>query len=109
MYVHMCRLCLGMLICTHAQICTDYYTKASGRRLFAMEDGKDSAARLSQCMYFVESSTERSRRLATLKKEKKSKEVSQTQSTVEAKESKKRTRKSSKVEKCVRESSQARY
>ena len=58
-----------------------HYT-TSGRCFLATEDGEDSVAGPSQCTYLVESSAEasakRSRRLATLTKNK-------TRSTIEAK------------------------
>ena len=89
-YVRTCWSCLGMSICTHlhsrARNSCVTYTDERGartgheietrghdreeRRFLTMEDGEDSAASPPQRTCFVESCTERIRRLATLRKRK---------------------------------------
>ena len=70
-------------------------------RFLTMEDGQDNAIGPLQRTRFVESSTERSRRLAALRK--------RSQGTVEAKRARREQEKVQKKKACCGESSQARY
>ena len=111
-YVRTCWSRLGMSICTHLHsrarnscvTCTDDGGARAGheietrghdrkeRRFLTMEDGEDSASSSPQRTCFVESSAERIRRLATLRKRKQ-----RSQCTKEAK-SKRAKRKQEKLQ-----------
>ena len=117
-YVCVCRAqdCQFALTCTQRTsyvTCTDTgesrmpslaMEDREEQRFLPMEDGYDNAVGPPQCMCFAESNTERSRRLAALRKRKQ-----RSQGTVEAKRARREWEKVQKKKACCGESSQARY